>query len=139
METKRPIIVIDDDLDEQFLYQRAFEKMNISNEVVYFDNGVDAFEYLKQPAADPLIILSDINMPGMNGFELREMICNDEGLSKKNTPFVFMSTSSSPADIERAKDLFSQGFFIKELSVSKYEQNLAAIVAYWNNSSWISN
>jgi CheY-like chemotaxis protein len=139
MKSRGPIIIIEDDADEQYLYQRALQKLNLNNELVFFDNGEDAFEYLKQPAANPFIILSDINMPGMNGFELREMMCRDKNICKKRTPFIFISTSAMPSDVQKAKDLSTQGFFVKELSTEKYERNLSAIVEYWSKASWINN
>jgi CheY-like chemotaxis protein len=139
MKTKGPIIIIDDDTDEQFLYQRALKKLNFSNEVVFFDKGEDAFEYLKQPASNPFLILSDINMPGMTGFELRELMCRDKNICKKKTPFIFISTSAMPSDLQKARELSTQGFFVKEISTEKYMRNLSSIIEYWSNASWINN
>jgi len=129
-----PIVVVDDDADDQYLYQQALQQLNLPNEIVFFSNGRDALEYLSQAAIDPFIILCDINMPLMNGLELRESIISSEMLRKKNTPFIFMSTSARQGDIERAASLYTHGFFQKEASYKKHEDLLRKIISYWESS-----
>jgi CheY-like chemotaxis protein len=128
-----PIIVVDDDPDEQFLYQRTFEKLKISNRVLFFNNGDDAYNFLQQPAVDPFIILCDINMPVMNGLELRAKMCENKVLFLKNTPFIFLSASARYDDITKAAALYTHGFFQKESSLDKHETTLKKIIDYWNS------
>jgi CheY-like chemotaxis protein len=131
MRQRGPIVIVDDDLDDQYLYKKAFEKMNLEEDVVTFDNGADALEYLKRPAVDPFLILCDINMPMMNGLQMREAMCAQPVLRKKNTPFIFMSTSARRADIDKACSLYTHGFFEKQMSYEKHEALLKKIIEYW--------
>src|SRR4051812_20135967 len=109
MAKKGPIVVVDDDADDQYLYQRTLAKFELPNDLIFFDNGREALHYLTQAAIEPFLILCDINMPIMDGLELREMMCNNKALCNTNTPFIFMSTSARQSDIDRASALFTHG------------------------------
>jgi len=134
MWNEGPIVVIDDDQDEQYFYRRSFKKLNLNNPLVFFDNGKDALAYLQQPSVRPFLTICDINMPVMNGLELRELMCKDERLYKKYTPFIFLSTSARQEDINRASELYVHGFFEKQTSIDAYEQTLKMIIEYWRSS-----
>jgi CheY-like chemotaxis protein len=133
MAKKGPIVVVDDDADDQYLYQKTLSKFALPNDLIFFDNGKDAFDYLVQETVEPFLILCDINMPIMDGLELREMMCTDSALCKKNTPFIFISTSARQSDLDRASALFTHGFFQKETSFEKHEAILRKIVDYWTS------
>lgn len=139
MNLSGPIIVIDDDPDDQYLYKKAFEKMRLENNVVSFYNGLEALAFLQQPAIEPFLILCDINMPLMNGLEMREEMCKNPALCKKNTPFIFMSTSARQSDIDKAAALYTHGFFQKEISSVKHEMLLKKIVEYWSDCRYSEN
>jgi CheY-like chemotaxis protein len=139
MRTQGPIVVVDDDPDDQYLYQRTLRKLQVSNPVVYFDNGKDAFDFLKQESIEPFLILCDINMPVLNGLELRELMCKDSALCKKNTPFIFLSTSARAADINKASELFTHGFFQKECSLERHENTIRKIIDYWSSCRYSEN
>lgn len=134
MESDAPIVVIDDDPDEQYFYRRSFKKLNLNNPLVFFDNGKDALAYLSQSSVRPFITFCDINMPVMNGLELRELMCKDEDMLRKNTPFVFLSTSARPEDISKANDMYVHGFFEKQTNIDAYEKTLEMIIQYWRSS-----
>jgi CheY-like chemotaxis protein len=133
MARKGPIVVVDDDADDQYLYQRTLAKFELPNDLIFFHNGREALDYLTQAAVEPFLILCDINMPIMDGLQLREMMCKNESLCKKNIPFIFMSTSARQSDIDRASALFTHGFFQKETSFERYEAILRKIVDYWSS------
>jgi CheY-like chemotaxis protein len=122
------IIIIDDSHDEHFIYERTLTKVGVNQALIFFDNGIDALNFLKKPAISPFLILCDINMPGMNGLELRELMCKDPDLCLKNTPFIFMSTSASSRDISRARGLYTHGFFNKNPNLEQYEATIRLIV-----------
>ena len=135
MRKKGPIVIVDDDPDDQYLYVKALEKLNIDNAIVMFSNGQEALAYLKE--AEPFLILCDINMPQMTGLQMREAMCNDQVLCKKNTPFIFMSTSARESDIRGAALLCTQGFFEKEVSFERHENLLKGIIDYWSSCRYI--
>ena len=65
-----PIVVIKDDADDQVLLMEVFAKLNYQNKVLFFFDGQEALDYIDRSDDLPFLILSDINMPKMNGFEL---------------------------------------------------------------------
>lgn len=132
MKKQGPIVIVDDDPDEQYLYRKAFEKLKLDNTIVAFNNGKAALDYLTKAAVEPFVILCDINMPLMTGLEMREEMCRDQRLCKTNTPFIFMSTSARPSDVEKASSLYTHGFFQKETSFEKHESLIKRIIDYWS-------
>jgi CheY-like chemotaxis protein len=126
-----PILVVDDDPDDQFLIQRIFERLGILSPVLFFDNGKDALHYLSNTREETFLIMSDINMPIMNGLELRERINRNESLRQKSIPFVFFSTAARPADVNAAYDMTVQGFFVKDADLESMQESLEIIFRYW--------
>lgn len=78
MNKNGPIIVIEDDLDDQEMLKQVFKELNYPNKVIYFSEAHEALDYLIFTSLKPFIILSDINMPKLNGFQLRELIQNSK-------------------------------------------------------------
>jgi CheY-like chemotaxis protein len=127
-----PILIIEDDIDDQFLLRKVFERIRVESDLLFFTNGKEAWEYLKRTTRTPFMILCDINMPVMNGLELRGKINEDEELRKKSIPFIFLSTAARERDVALAFDLSVQGFFVKESTLSEMEDSLRTIVSYWD-------
>ena len=137
--TKGPIVIIEDDKDDQDVYADAIREMGIPNEFRFFDDGPEALEYLLTTEEQPFIILSDINMPKMNGLELKKNIQNDTYLNAKGIPFVFISTDASKTSVRHAHALSVQGYFQKPNSLDCFKQMLAAVFGYWQLSKHINN
>lgn len=126
-----PVIVIEDDLDDQFLLQEVFTKLNYANKIVYLSDGEAAYTYLDEMDHTPFLILSDINMPKMNGFELRERIHTNEKLHSKCIPYLFFSTSAEQEAVVEAYSMSVQGFFLKQTSFTELENHIRIIMEYW--------
>jgi CheY-like chemotaxis protein len=127
-----PIVIVEDDIDDQFLIQKVFERIGVISDLLFFSNGKEALEYLQTTDKKTFLILCDINMPLMNGLELRALINKDDQLRKKSIPFVFLSTAARPSDVTEAFDLTVQGFFVKESTLIEMEEALKVIVTYWS-------
>ena len=133
MSLKGPIIAIEDDVDDQFLLKTAITELQIVNNIVFFENGLEALVYLESTQEQPFLILCDINMPIMNGLELREHIDKNEYLRKKSIPFVFLSTADNPHIVEAAYNSKIQGFYKKLSNFVDYKKQIRIIVDYWEN------
>jgi CheY-like chemotaxis protein len=131
MNKKGPIIFIDDDRDDAEMLEDTLKELMIHNPYLYFSNGIDALQYLQQTTEKPFLIFCDINMPVMNGIQLREKINEDEALRNKSIPFVFYTTSATPAAVKEAYKMSVQGFFIKEHSVEGMKKLIECIINYW--------
>lgn len=89
------LIAEDEDLD-RFLLESAFKKKQVTNPIRFFENGREMISFLKENVSDSLhdkfIVLTDLNMPIMNGFELLAELRSDPLM--RRIP-VFVLTSSS--------------------------------------------
>ncbi|MCE6987829.1 response regulator [Dyadobacter sp. CY323] len=131
MSLKGPIISIEDDADDQFLIRSVVEELNIPNKLLFFGNGLEALLFLETTKEQPFVILCDINMPVMNGLELRERIEKNDYLKRKSIPFVFLTTADNPLIIDTAYSSTIQGFFKKENSFTELKNRFRVIYEYW--------
>ena len=90
MYLKGPIIIVEDDVEDREIMQEIFTELQIHNELRFFSDGHDVINYLRNTKDKPFIIMTDVNMPGVNGIELREEIMKDENLRRKSIPFIFL-------------------------------------------------
>jgi CheY-like chemotaxis protein len=127
-----PIVVLEDDLDDQGILEDILKELGVSNKSVWFTNGPDAFHYLKTTEEQPFIIFSDVNLPGQNGIEFKRQIDNDKELRKKSIPFVFFSTSVNKNAVNEAYTKMTvQGFFKKSDKYEEIKRTVKLILDYW--------
>jgi len=131
MNKTGPIIIIEDDIDDQEILETIFEELEYPNKIIYFTDGNEALDFLNQTEVQPFLILSDINMPRINGFELRSKIFTNEQLQTKCIPYLFFTTGASKKAVMDAYSLSVQGFFIKPSSIAALKNTLRKIVEYW--------
>ncbi|HEV7381138.1 MAG TPA: response regulator, partial [Dyadobacter sp.] len=81
MNKSGAIVIIEDDQDDQLLLEQVFSDLGYQNERVYFPDGAAALEYLNSAGPLPFLILSDINLPKLDGLELRRKLKNDADLN----------------------------------------------------------
>lgn len=131
MNKSGPIIVIEDDADDRDFLIEVFKKLNFENEINYFEDGESALTHLIKEPIEPFLILSDINMPRLNGMELKEKIQNNEDLRLKCIPYLFFTTSANQQHVIDAYSKSVQGFFVKPNSIEKLTTIIKKIVEYW--------
>jgi CheY-like chemotaxis protein len=118
------VLVVDDEQDVQTLFEQRFRKeiRNSEMEFVFAFSGEDAIAYLKEHEREAVLILSDINMPGMSGLELLEHI-----KQKHHTPppVVMMITAYGDAEnFNLAKKLGADDFLTKPVDFIMLKQKL---------------
>lgn len=131
MNKTGPIIVIEDDAEDKEILVEIFKNLDYKNSIIYFSDGEEALKYLTDTRTKPFLILSDINMPKLSGFELRQKIHTNEDLNLKCIPYLFFTTTSTQKAIIDAYSQSVQGFFVKANSVGKLENTLKRIIEYW--------
>jgi CheY-like chemotaxis protein len=131
MNKAGPIIVIEDDADDQELLTEIFLKLGYDNKIRFFMDGNEALEFINVTDEQPFLILSDINMPKINGMELRNKIFTNTELHTKCIPYLFFTTSATKKAVMEAYALSVQGFFIKASSMKGLEDTIRKIVEYW--------
>jgi CheY-like chemotaxis protein len=113
------------------LLEETFQKLNYPNKVIFFADGYDALAYIEKTDVKPFLILSDINMPKIGGFELRQKVQNNEALKVRCIPYLFFTTGSNRQAVYEAYAMSAQGFFIKPSSIGELESIIRKIVEYW--------
>ena len=110
----RVILVEDDEVDVMYL-ERLFKKVD-KYIPEFFPNGEEAFSYLlnKWDGKEELVVLSDINMPIMDGITLLKKIRENEKTAK--LPVFLFTTSDDDDNIEKAYEFNVSGYLLKPLT-----------------------
>lgn len=132
MENKGPIILIEDDIDDQKIFAEVLKDLNIDNSLKIFKSAEGVIDFLLSTPEQPFIIISDINLPGMNGIELRKKIDANEKLRKKSIPFIFYTTSVGKESVDEAYKMMVQGYFQKPHKYKQVKENMQCILHYWD-------
>ena len=137
MRNQGPLLLIEDDEDDQELMLSVLKDLGITNEIRVFRNGEEALRYLNETAEQPFLILSDINMPVMDGITLKRTIDDDEVLRKRCIPFIFISTAPAPY-VNQICELIVHGFFEKGNSMAQLHDTMKTILAYWDKTKHLN-
>lgn len=125
------IVLVDDERIEKELLVMALENLGIHVELNYFHDAFEALEYLRSTNDTIFIIISDMNMPKMNGLDFKKAIDSDPNLRVKAVPFVFSSTAATSHQLEEAYDYRLQGYFLKPHDINAIAKQLELIINYW--------
>lgn len=126
------LCIVDDDEAFKFLTSMIIEESNRVEKIMTFSNGRETIEFLEsvknQPEKLPEIILLDLNMPIMDGWEfLDKYICMKPRIGKKITIYI-VSSSINPKDIQRAKLIGEvSDFIIKPVTEEKFHELLESL------------
>jgi CheY-like chemotaxis protein len=126
MEKKTRILVIEDNPDDQELLNLMLQKANLAQEVEIVTDGEKAIAYLSDDALDThqlVAIFLDINLPSLGGIQLLERIRANSRL--QYLPVIVMTSSNSPLDVERCKQLGVSCFVQKPITLSTFTSALA--------------
>ena len=115
------IVIVENDEDEQFFMEDGFEKAGELFEIVaQVRNGDMLFEWLEQQNDSlPDVVLSDLNMPGMNGYDVITGMKNDPRYGK--IPVIITSTSSTPTIIDKCLGLGASLYALRLLQSGRYK------------------
>ncbi len=129
MTKYQTVLLIEDDEVDVLNVKRAFRKKGFKQYLHLAENGMDAAEKLEIAGAlepYPDLILLDLNMPKMGGFEFLRMREDNPRLAKIDV--YVMSTSTAESDIELAKELGAKGYVVKPLYTDRFADELEKIL-----------
>ena len=137
MPARRTILVADDSNDDAFFLKRAFLKAGINAPLQFVTDGRAAVEYLTgtNAYADraaypfPKLLLLDIKMPMMNGFDVLRWLKQNPDLKRLNV--AMLSSSSEEQDVNLAYDLGANSYLVKPSSLDEFVQVAQALNDYW--------
>jgi two-component system, response regulator len=132
-----PILMVDDDKDDQMLVEKALREKGVTNPVIFLSDGEAMLDYLKRKgkfsgpeASDrPCFILLDLNMPRMDGRKALLFLKSDPELKK--IPVLVLSTSNAEEDIVRSYNLGANSFLIKPSDFTGLLSMAESLANYW--------
>lgn len=124
----KKILLVDDDDTSNFINKLVLKGMDISGEINVSTNGEDALNYLIENCESDsnkvghTLILLDINMPVMNGFEFLDALKEHPELREDDLKICMLTSSTNPEDIKRAKQYNIYGYLDKPLTAEKIKE-----------------
>ena len=114
MKRLKPILIVDDDVDDRYLITRAFKDTMLPDKLQLSGNGKEALKYLDGVPNDnelPGLIVLDLNMPVLDG--LSTLILLKSSSRYKDIPVVIFTTSQDPAERRRCIELGAADYIVK--------------------------
>ena len=75
-----PVFIVDDDSDDHDIVREIWEELQLPNQLLFFHRSEDVLEHLRNINEAPFIVICDVNLPRMNGFELRQKLLESGSL-----------------------------------------------------------
>ncbi len=137
MATNRPILLVEDNPDDEALTLRAFNMNQIGNQVVVARDGVEALDYLfgaghhadRDLSVLPAVVLLDLKLPRIDGLEVLRRIRADERTNL--LPVTVLTTSKEQQDIFEGYSLGANSYIRKPVDFEKFIQAVGQIGLYW--------
>jgi two-component system response regulator len=137
MATDRPILLVEDNPDDEALTLRAFNKNRIANQVIVARDGVEALDYLfatgshdgRDLSVMPAVVLLDLKLPRIDGLEVLRRIRADE--RTRLLPVVILTTSKEQQDIYEAYSLGANSYIRKPVDFEKFIYAVGQMGLYW--------
>ena len=138
--SKPLIYLIEDDQDDQYMFKMILAELSYDLDVVCFENGLEAYEYLTKAAFSedsekknqPDIILLDLNLPVWDGKKTLSVLKKD--LRFQAIPIIIYTTSKSEHDIAECYSLGANSFISKAAEYDLLQIQIKTICRYWFNT-----
>jgi two-component system response regulator len=133
----KSILLVEDNADDEALMLRALRKSKITSEVVVARNGAEALDYLlsagdeaaRDPAAQPTLILLDLNLPKVHGLDvLRRLRVDDR---TKLIPIVILTSSKEHQDLVSGYSLGANSYVCKPIDFTQFVETVRQLGQYW--------
>ena len=128
------ILLIDDRASDAKLFEHALEQAGTRVKLYWVATAEEGLAYLKQEgrfagAGRVRLVVSDLSMPGMDGFEFLARVRKDPVLAA--IPIVILSSSQSPQDVFRCYRLGANSYLTKPMSLQTFVETIGMLVRYW--------
>ncbi|ENO90275.1 response regulator [Thauera linaloolentis] len=139
MNNDRPILLVEDNPDDEALALHAFSKNEIANPVIVVHDGVEALDYLfgtgapssNKPGLLPAVVLLDLKLPRIDGLEVLRRIRADSRTTL--LPVVVLTTSRESLDLQQAYNLGANSYVRKPVDFERFVQVIGLLGQYWLN------
>lgn len=127
----RPILLVEDDVDDAELTKRAFARSQVLNQIEVVRDGSAAIDRLLGPAAGPLpaLVLLDLKLPKVDGLQVLEQLRADE--RTRLLPVVILTSSREERDVVQGYRLGANSYVRKPVDFAAFEEAIRQIGLYW--------
>lgn len=130
MKKVKPILLIEDDRVDVMTIKRAMKEAKLTSRLDVAGNGEEALKYLREVKNEqPYLIISDINMPKMNGIEFLKILKQDGALKK--IPVMILTTSKEEQDRVESFNLSVAGYMVKPVDYHQFVELVKIMDNYW--------
>ena len=126
------VLLVEDDPGHARLIEKNLRRSNITNDIKVIDNGKEALDYLLRQGAfegrepgNPVLVLLDLNLPGIDGYEILRRLKADE--TTRKIPVVVLTTTSDQSEVERCYALGCNVFVSKPVEYSDFSEAIARL------------
>lgn len=135
--TKGPILLVEDNPDDQKLTIRALKKNHITNDIVIAEDGVQALDYLfgtgefagRDSRQRPALVLLDLKLPKIDGLEVLARLRADE--RTKMVPVVILTSSKEEQDLIKGYELGANSYVQKPVNFLEFVEAAGRLGVYW--------
>lgn len=133
MRNSKPILLVEDDEVDAITARKALSEIKVPNELIHKCDGKEALEYLSDESnKKPCIILLDLDMPEMDGFEFIAAVKSQDNLKK--IPLVVLAASDEERSVAKAFESSAAGYILKTVDFGQFVENMRTIDNYWTLS-----
>ncbi|MBS7634181.1 response regulator [Candidatus Bathyarchaeota archaeon] len=134
------MLLVEDNTDDILITRRAMDKANIAGRLIIVNDGEEALKFLRRrdeyrDAKLPSLILLDLKMPRVDGFEVLKELKKDETL--KVLPVIVFTSSERSEDVELAYKLGCNSYVVKPVKFDEFIKVIEEIKRYWLEMSEI--
>jgi CheY-like chemotaxis protein len=126
------ILLIEDDPGHARLIEKNLRRSNITNEIKWIDNGQIAFDYLFKAGGyaeskhrSPLLVLLDLNLPGLDGYQILERMKSNE--RTKRIPIIILTTTDDSREVTRCYQLGCNVYITKPVDYERFSEAIRKI------------
>ncbi len=135
--SKKPILLVEDNPDDEALTQRVFKKCNVANEVIVARDGAEAMDYLfgqgkyagRDPSDLPAVVLLDLKLPKIDGMEVLRRLRADE--RTRLAPVVILTSSREERDVVNGYLLGANSYIRKPVDFEQFGTAVHQLGLYW--------
>jgi CheY-like chemotaxis protein len=130
------LLLVEDDPGDVRLAMAVLSKLRMANRAVVVNDGEEAMEFLykrgkfaRSETGAPSVILLDLKLPRVNGFELLQRLKSDAML--KSIPVVVLTSSCQERDVSLAYEMGACAYVVKSIDYATYSATLRDLAVYW--------
>lgn len=129
-----PILLVENNQDDIVITKRAMAKGRIRNKMYIVHDGEEAIDFFRKRgkyknAPTPTLVLLDLKMPRLDGFEVLKEVKSDENL--KSIPIIVLTSSERDKDIDLAYKLGCNSYIMKSVNFDNFIKTIISIKHYW--------